>query len=55
MTPDDVLIEAISAALLHGDSPYLRELMCLKLKEAIGKLAQQDQAVQLTFIKSAKE
>ena len=53
MTPDDVLIEAISAASLHGDSPYLRELMCQKLKEAIEELARP--VIPLTYIKLVKE
>lgn len=35
MEPDDVIIEAIAAASLNGDSPELRVLMCTKLKEAI--------------------
>ena len=31
MTPEEVLIEAIAAASLHGDTPDLRRLMCRKL------------------------
>ena len=51
MTPDDVLIEAIAAASLHGDSAELRILMCRKLKEAVDKIA----AANLTYIKMVKE
>lgn len=35
MEPEDVLLEAISAASLHGDSAELRSLMCKKLKMAM--------------------
>jgi len=35
MTPEDVLIEAISAAALHGDTVPLRELACWKLAESM--------------------
>lgn len=35
MTPEDVLIEAIAAASQYGDSVYLRELECLKLRASI--------------------
>ena len=35
MDPEDVLIEAIAAASLYGDSPALRELQCRKLRESI--------------------
>jgi hypothetical protein len=35
MTPEDVLIEAIAAASLHGDSDALRRLMCAKLADSI--------------------
>lgn len=35
MTPEDVLIEAIQAASLHGDSHNLIELQCEKLRESI--------------------
>ena len=53
-TPDDVLIEAIAAASLRGDSPELRIIMCLKLREAI--LNANDAAIsQLTAIKSVQE
>lgn len=31
MTPEDVLLEAIAAASLHGDSAELRAKMCSKL------------------------
>lgn len=59
MTPDDVLIEAIAAASLHGDSPYLRETMCRKLEEAVRKLVAPNATTQtignLTVIKSGKE
>ena len=37
MTPEDVLIEAIAAASLHGDTPELRVIMCSKLHDAIHK------------------
>lgn len=35
MTPEDVLIEAISAASRFGDSPGLRQLECRKLKASL--------------------
>lgn len=35
MTPEDVLLEAISLAAHHGDSALLREQSCDKLKHSI--------------------
>jgi hypothetical protein len=35
MTPEDVLIEAISAASRFGDSPALRQLECRKLRDSL--------------------
>ena len=32
MTPEEVLLEAIAAASLYGDSPDLRREMCRKLQ-----------------------
>ena len=37
MTPEDILLESIAAASLHGDSPALRRLQCAKLNAAILK------------------
>lgn len=35
VTPEDVLIESIAAASIHGDSPALRQKQCAKLIESI--------------------
>ena len=35
MSPEDVLVEAIAAASLHGDSPHLRKQFCTLLQRAI--------------------
>jgi hypothetical protein len=35
MTPEEVLLEAIAAASLHGDTPDLRRMMCRKLNFAL--------------------
>ena len=35
MTPEDILIEAITATSRHGDSVYLRELMCERLRDTL--------------------
>lgn len=35
MSPQDVLIEAIAAASLHGDTPELRQRMSGKLDESL--------------------
>ena len=45
MTPEDVLIEAIQAASLHGDSPNLRELQCEKLRESIERERDDDETL----------
>jgi len=37
MTPEEVLLEAIAAASVRGDSPSLRQLMCSKLAASIAK------------------
>lgn len=39
MTPEDVLLEAIAAASLFGDSSSLREMECRKLRESIKRYA----------------
>jgi len=35
MTPEDVLLEAMKAADLCGDTPSLRKEFCLKLTESL--------------------
>jgi spore coat protein CotF len=55
MTPDDVIIEAIAAASLHGDSPYLREVMCNKLNEVIRENFALYETAPSLIIKSGKE
>ena len=35
MTPEDVLLEAIAAASLHGDSPWLRRQEIAKLRDSL--------------------
>lgn len=42
MTPEDVLLEAIAAASLHGDSPSLRRQACAKLNQAINMTPRDD-------------
>ena len=37
MSPEDVLIEAMSQASLNGDNPKLRQEMCRKLENAISE------------------
>jgi hypothetical protein len=35
LTPEDVLLESISAASIYGDSPEFRRKMCERLRQCI--------------------
>lgn len=35
MAPEDILLEAMSAAVRYDNAPWLRKQMCAKLRESI--------------------
>lgn len=35
MAPEDILLEAMTAAIRYGDQSWLRKQMCAKLRESI--------------------